>query len=256
MRAPSALAVLPVEADMPTRASRVFRIGEGGNLWARDVQMIRGADGVPYSSFCLCEGNKNVEITLPVIGDIAVENALFTAALCRAAGLSREQIAKAFPHVWVRGRMECLSAKHARLVYLDAAFGPEDLATALGTLRPLARGRLCVLLGSVGGRARERRVPLGRTACALADFVYLTADDPDGEDPVQICQEIMAGMSEPTRAVILPDRRTAILRAVRELREGDVLLILAKSADKGQLVGGCYHPFDDRAEVKASFSLA
>ncbi len=111
-----------------------------------------------------------------------------------------------------------------------------------------------MLLGSVGGRSVERRAPLGRVACELADFVYLTADDPDGEDPAAICEQMLAGMAEPTRATLLTDRRAAILRAVREMRAGDVLLILAKSHGAGQLVRGCYLPFDERDAVSAALA--
>ena len=149
-----------------------------------------------------------------------------------------------------------MAAKAGRLVYLDTAFCAEDLSHALDTLRSLVKGRLCVLLGSVGGRAKERRSSLGKAACDGADFVYLCADDPDGEDPQSICEQMREGMSEPERCVILTDRRAAIKRAVREMREGDVLLILSKGQEQGQLVQGRYLPFSERevlAEALAVF---
>ena len=83
----------------------------------------------------------------------------------------------------------------------------------------------------------------------FADHLYLTADDPDFEDPLQICEELRDAMAEPMRATVVADRRVAILRAVREMRRGDVLLILAKPYPKGQLIGGEYHPFDERQVV-------
>lgn len=254
MRLPCAFALLPVEEEMPTRAARVIRIGDGGEFCAKEMQVRRGFDVAPSTRLQLFEKEENIEITLPVIGDMAVQNALCTAALCRLAGLSLPQIAQGMARARVCGRLECLSAKNARLIYQDSAFCTEDLAHALCALRPLVKGRLCVLLGSVGGRAKWRRAPLGRTACALADFVYLTADDPDGEDPAVICAEMLEGMAEPTRAAVLTDRRAAILRAVREMREGDVLLILAKPVGTGQLVRGRYSPFSERDEVSAALA--
>lgn len=252
---PCALAILPADTEMQTNAKRVLRVGENGDIWAENTVLKREFDVPPRTAFRLCEKEGNIDITLPVMGDIGVQNALFVAAISRAAGLSRMQIADGLSRADVRGRMECLCAKHARLVYRDSAFCPEDLAGALAALRPLVKGRLCVLLGSVGGRAKERRAPLGRMACKFADFVYLTADDPDAENPADICEQMLDGMKEPARAVILPDRRKAISRAVRELREGDVLLILAKPTDAGQLVRGRYHPFDERAEVESALAL-
>ena len=124
----------------------------------------------------------------------------------------------------------------------------------LGSLRTLTKGRLCVLLGSVGGRAKSRRAALARVAERLADHLYLTADDPDSEDPLQICEEMRDAMCEPMRADVITDRRAAILRAVREMRGGDLLLILAKPCPTGQLVGGRLLPFDERQIVKEAFS--
>jgi len=254
MGAPCALAILPTDVEMETHAKRVVRVGDGGDVFAENVRVCSAFEQAPHTAFRLCEKEENFEITIPVLGDIGVDNALFATALCRAAGLSLAEIAQALTITHVRGRLECLSAKNARLIYQDSAFCAEDLATALKTLRPLTKGRLCVLLGSVGGRAKERRAPLACVACELADFVYLTADDPDTEDPAQICEQMLAGMAEPARAVILSDRRAAIIRAVREMREGDVLLLLAKSANVGQLVGGRYLPFSEVDAVSVALA--
>ncbi len=248
LRKPSAFCVIPVEEEAP-RGTRVLRVGDGGDIWAENVQQGCPLAQPPHTTLTLCEKGQKAEITIPVIGDIATQTALFTAALCRIAGLSLPQIARGLASAPVVGRMECLSAKEERLVYLDAAFLPQDLACALQTLRPLAGGRLCVLLGSVGGRSKERRTALIRVAERLADHLYLTADDPDSEDPASICLEMQRAMQEPLRADVIPDRRAAILRAMREMRPRDVLLILAKPYPAGQLVGGCRLPFDEREVV-------
>lgn len=255
MQSPCALAVLPVGEEMETRAKRVLRLGEGGDCWAENVHTSRGFDQAPRTLLRLFEKEGNIEITLPVLGDMAVQNTLCAATLCRAAGLSQSLVARGLANACVRGRMECIGAKDGRLVYRDAAFCAEDLSHALHTLRSLVTGRLCVLLGSVGGRAKERRASLARAACECADFVYFTADDPDGEDPAAICGEMLSAMAEPARAAILTDRRLAISRAVREMREGDVLLILAKPTDTGQLVRGSYQPFAERDEVAGALAL-
>ncbi len=253
LRAPSAFCVIPVTQEIQT-AARVLHIGINGDLWAENVRMECPLAQAPLTRFSLCTREEKVEITLPVMGDIAIENALCTAALCRVVGLELPQIAEGLLRATATGRMECLAARHERLVYLDAAFLPQDLECVLQTLRPLTKGRLCVLLGSVGGRAKERRAPLVHTAERLADHLYLTADDPDFEDPGQICAEMQGAMQEPLRATVIADRRAAILRAVREMRPGDLLLILAKPYPAGQLVGGQLLPFDERRVVQEALA--
>ena len=48
----------------------------------------------------------------------------------------------------------------------------------------------------------------------------------------------------------------AILRAVREMRQGDLLLILAKACPAGQLVGGRLFPFDERQILRDAWRKA
>ena len=248
LRAPSAFCVLPVGQEVQTD-TQVLRTGNGGDLWAEEVRSEWFPAKAPQTRFLLCDSTQKCEIILPVIGDFAIENALCTAALCRIAGLELSEIAAGLSKHPVKGRMECLFARQERLIYLDAAFLPQDLSRVLEVLRLITKGRLCVLLGSVGGRAKERRVALARVAEELADRVYLTADDPDAEDPAQICEQMRLAMREPMRATVLSDRRAAILRAVREMRPSDLLLILAKPYAIGQLVAGEYLPFDERVTV-------
>ena len=248
LRKPSAFCVVPVKQDIQTDA-RVLRVGANGDAWAENVHRDYSKRGEPTTRFSLCTKEEKCEITLPVTGDISIENALCTAMLCRVIGLEMSQIVKGLSCARVSGRLECLSSIQERLIYLDAAFLPQDLECALQTLRPLTKGRLCVLFGCVGGRAKTRRTPFVQIAEHFADHLYLTADDPDFEDPLQICEELRDAMAEPMRATVVADRRVAILRAVREMRRGDVLLILAKPYPKGQLIGGEYHPFDERQVV-------
>ena len=242
--------VLPVGLDFPHRAERVLRFGAGGDFAAEERTPFLIRTLGCGTRFLLSSPEGKESVTLPVPGDIAVENALCAAALARIAGADLREVASGLCAARVPGRLACVCAQGERLIYIDAAFCAEDLDTVLRTLRPLAEGRLSVLLGSVGGRAVSRRAALGRTAGDLADFVYLTADDPDTEDPVAICNAIRDGMREPDRSVILPDRREAILRAMREMRPGDLLLLAGKGSADTQLIDGCRRPFSEREIVR------
>lgn len=246
---PAAFAILPTGVEMKVSAP-ALRFGAGGDFSAVGVCDFRPYRGTPGTSFTLLEKEEKTDITLPVWGDIAAENALCTFALCRAMGVSREQIAKTLAHTAVSGRTELLYGNGGRFIFRDNAFLPQDLARVLQALRPLATGRLAVLLGSVGGRAKARRAPLVRAAEQYADFLYLSADDPDFEDPLDICLSMQRAMSEPARAAVIPDRAAAIRRAVQELRAGDVLLITGKAYPHTQLTCGVEHPFEDAVVVK------
>ena len=237
--------VLPVGNSFRARG-RVLTFGEGGDFCAKDLHSISHATRGFGMQLTLCEGADCTQVSLCMPTQGFVENALVVAALARVVGLTLTQTADGLCGASVPGRMECVLFAGGRAVYVDSAFSPEDLSVALDALSGYCEGRLAVLLGSVGERARYRRAELGRTACEHADFVYLTADDPDTEDPVGICTEMQAGMREPLRSVILPDRRAAITRAVREMRPGDLLLLAGKGSAAYQLIAGERLPFCER----------
>lgn len=245
--------VLPVQATLASNADRVIRVGQGGDYALDDFFTVHTPNDGYVSHFSLCEGEERLPFKHPSPFRFAAENALCAAALARVAGVPYDAIAKSFSGYTVPGRMECFY-HCGRLVCVDACFSPEDLARSLQALAPLTQGRLCVLLGSVGGRALERRVPLARTAAFYADRVYLTADDPDFESPFAICREMREAMAEPERAEIIPDRRLAIHAAVRDMRPGDVLLLAGKGNLQLQLVHGERRPFPERELAVAALA--
>ena len=244
--------------DFPVNADCARRVcfGEGGDLQALNVQpnIEKRGFGTRFE-LCLANGEKEF-VSLSVPGDNAVQNALAAASLALIAGLSLKEIAAGLFDVAPRGRLECVGTYEGRYIYVDAAYTGEDLRQALKALSPYTKGRLSVLLGSVGGRARDRRASLGKAAAEYADFVYLTADNPDCEDPASICEDVMKGMEDRARCCVIRDRRQAIERAVLEMRPGDTLLLAGKGGEDFQLIQGKKEKFSEREIVaKALLSL-
>jgi UDP-N-acetylmuramoyl-L-alanyl-D-glutamate--2,6-diaminopimelate ligase len=90
---------------------------------------------------------------------------------------------------------------------------------------------------------------MGRIASELADVAIVTSDNPRSEDPEAIIAEVVAGMRP--GAVVEPDRRAAIQRAVGLAGEGDVVVVAGKGHEQGQeFAGGRKVPFDDVAVAR------
>ena len=244
--APSSVVILPPEREAAC-AGRVWRIGR--EVKATDLTPFFDEKTGHGSRFSLHIGGESATVTLPLPGGFSVTAALGAAAMARLVGVSPSAIASALCEAQLIGYTEYLPLPYGRGVYIDAAYSPAAIAEVLQALRDGCKGRLCVLLGSVGGRAVSRRPLLGEVAERYADAVYLTADDPDAEDPAAICADILRGMKKGERACVIPDRREAILRAVRELRPGDILLLAGKGRDTRQLIGGSRLPFREREIV-------
>jgi UDP-N-acetylmuramoyl-L-alanyl-D-glutamate--2,6-diaminopimelate ligase len=113
--------------------------------------------------------------------------------------------------------------------------------------RPLASGRVLVVLGCGGDRDRGKRPLMGRAATANADLTVITSDNPRSEDPLEIIAAIEAGAREGGGAyTVEADRRAAIRLALAEARTGDVVVIAGKGHETYQELADRTVPFDDR----------
>jgi len=197
-----------------------------------------------------CE-DLNYDIDLPLAGAFQASNALVAAGLCIAAGEKPDAVIAALAHLeGAAGRLQLIGrAAAGGEAYIDYAHTPDGLETVLTALRPHASGRLIVVFGAGGDRDRSKRPVMGEIATRLADVAIITDDNPRSEDPATIRAAIAA--AAPTASVI-GDRHQAIIAAVGQLREGDVLVVAGKGHELGQIVGAEILPFDDAAEVRAA----
>jgi UDP-N-acetylmuramoyl-L-alanyl-D-glutamate--2,6-diaminopimelate ligase len=92
-------------------------------------------------------------------------------------------------------------------------------------------------------------------AAELADYVFITSDNPRSEDPLKIIHAIETAYKAAggTAYTVEPDRRLAIRAAIGMARPGDVICLAGKGHETGQIVGDKVIPFDDREE--AAFAL-
>jgi UDP-N-acetylmuramoyl-L-alanyl-D-glutamate--2,6-diaminopimelate ligase len=198
-----------------------------------------------------------VPVTSTLVGRPNVYNILAAAGVTAAMGIPLDAIQKGIARLkGVPGRFEVVSRpKDDITVIVDYAHTDDALRNLLETARPMATRRLITVFGAGGDRDRTKRPLMGMVAARLSDVVVITSDNPRGEDPAQIIEEVMRG-AEPearqsnARALVVVDRRDAIRRAVAEAAAGDVVLIAGKGHEKTQTIGGATFPFDDVAEAR------
>jgi len=110
------------------------------------------------------------------------------------------------------------------------------------------------VFGAGGDRDRTKRPLLGR-ASLLADVAIVTSDNPRSEDPREIINEIVAGMStSPVDPIVEPDRAEAIRMALDLAHPGDCVLIAGKGHENEQIIGDRKLPFDDRQVARGLLS--
>jgi UDP-N-acetylmuramyl-tripeptide synthetase len=151
----------------------------------------------------------------------------------------------------VPGRMERVTAGQAFQLIVDYAHTPDALKNMLATLRALPHGKLIIVFGCGGDRDRGKRPLMGEIAARMSDLVIATSDNPRTEDPLQILEEIEAGLRMGTATYeLVVNRRDAIELAIKRARPEDAVVIAGKGHENYQIIGTRAYPFDDRAVAR------
>jgi len=162
--------------------------------------------------------------------------------------------------VGVPGRFQVVSSAADEVtVVVDYAHTDDALRNLLETARPLARGRLITVFGCGGDRDRTKRPLMGAVAGRLSDLVVVTSDNPRGEDPGRIIEEIQRGITQDTRRdagqlLAIVDRGAAIAKAIEVARPGDLVLVAGKGHETYQVIGDRTLPFDDAAVAREALA--
>lgn len=224
--------------------------GRPADWMARGIQTDVGG-----TRFELFVEDQRWEVELPLLGQFNVANALAAAAAARGEGLELGAIVEGLRDApSVPGRMERVTTVPYTVV-VDYAHTEDALVKILSTLRGLSPRKLILVVGCGGNRDREKRPHMAAAACAGADHVIFTADNPRNEPVEEILREMETGVGHRTNWQHCPDRREAIAQALAVAGAGDVVCIAGKGHETTQEINGIYHPFDDREIVRHLLGL-
>jgi UDP-N-acetylmuramoyl-L-alanyl-D-glutamate--2,6-diaminopimelate ligase len=193
-----------------------------------------------------------VPITTPLLGRHNVWNIAAAATTLLAMGISTEAVQRGLAALDpVPGRLERVPNEADINVLIDYAHTAEAMRLVLASLRELTAGRLIVVFGCGGDRDQSKRAPMGRMAGLLADYVVVTSDNPRGEHPMAIIEEIRAGFPPGfSQFDLVPDREQAISAALSAARQDDTILIAGKGHETYQFFDHVSIPFADRDVIE------
>jgi UDP-N-acetylmuramoyl-L-alanyl-D-glutamate--2,6-diaminopimelate ligase len=151
------------------------------------------------------------------------------------------------------GRLQQIGGGDQALVVVDYAHTPDALEKVLQTLREIVPpgGKLVCLFGCGGDRDNGKRPLMGAISAKLADLSIVTSDNPRGENPALIIEQIVAGMAA-AKKNIQSDRALAISQAIDLIDKNDVLLIAGKGHEATQDIAGVKSPFSDVQHAAAA----
>jgi UDP-N-acetylmuramyl-tripeptide synthetase len=200
---------------------------------------------------------RSVPVHAPVVGRFNVSNVLGVLGIALAAGIDAADAARALEHLRPPpGRLQRVQIEQdgasdlpLPLVLVDYAHTPDAIEQALAALRPVAQargGRLWIVFGAGGDRDPGKRPQMGAAAALGADWIVVTSDNPRGEEPARIIDQILEGAGDAgARLSHTEDRALAISRAVLQAAAADVVLIAGKGHEQYQEVAGRRLAFSD-----------
>lgn len=157
----------------------------------------------------------------------------------------------------VSGRFETIRSVLGYTAIVDYAHTPDAISNVLNTIQDVleGNGRIITVVGAGGNRDKGKRPLMAKEAAEKSDQVILTSDNPRFEEPDDIIQDMVAGLSaaDKERTLCITDRTQAIKTAIMLAKKGDVILIAGKGHEDYQEVKGVKHHFDDREKVREIF---
>jgi UDP-N-acetylmuramoyl-L-alanyl-D-glutamate--2,6-diaminopimelate ligase len=251
-------------ADYFTQAagSRIFSFSVRGmeaDLSLRSIES--SAWGNWYEVFDALD-QESIDIRDQLPGAFNAGNVL--AALLAVSGILEIPVRNIVPLVSrlkpVRGRMTAVENSLGFEVLVDYAHTPSSFLAIFPPLRKRISktgGRIISLFGSAGERDIKKRSEQGRIAADFSDFMILTDEDPRGEKPMDILEEIAAGAPERKRGkdmFLIPDRPQAIRKALSLARPGDAVLLLGKGHENSIIYAEKTSSFDEIEEAEKALA--
>ena len=208
--------------------------------------------GKAECEYILCTKGKTYNVRIDIPGEFTVYNSLAAISCCSALGIDTVRCVKALAETGgVPGRAEVLKTDTPYTIIIDYAHSPDAIENILSSLRQFAKGRVIALFGCGGDRDKTKRPLMAQKAAENADYLIITSDNPRTENPDEIIEDIIPGINgKGTSCAIISDRTQAIDYAIKNAREGDVIVLCGKGHETYQIIGDEKIHYDEREIVK------
>jgi UDP-N-acetylmuramyl-tripeptide synthetase len=197
------------------------------------------------TDFTLHHGAQSYRIETTLLGRHNVYNTMASFGAAAALGVRPDAILGGIASLTsVPGRLMPVPNQKGLSVFIDYAHTDDALKNVLTAVREFTRGRVIVVFGCGGNRDRGKRPLMGRVATELADFAFVTSDNPRNEAPEAIIKDIVRGLDKNNYQTV-PGRRDAICAAIETARPQDSVVIAGKGHENYQIVKDQVNHFDD-----------
>jgi len=201
----------------------------------------------------------NVEVNVQFVGRFNASNLLAVYGTACLLGKKPEEVLLALSILRpVSGRFDALRSPRGYSAIVDYAHTPDALTNVLNTIQEVlnGRGNIITVVGAGGNRDKGKRPIMAQEAAKQSDKVIITSDNPRFEEPQDIINDMLAGLSkEDMRKVVsIVDRKEAIKTACMLAQPGDAILVAGKGHENYQDIKGVKYHFDDKEIIREIFA--
>ena len=158
------------------------------------------------------------EVGVQFIGKFNVSNLLAVYGAAVMLGQNPENILIAMSTLKsVSGRLDPVHSPLGYTAIVDYAHTPDALENVLKAIHEVlnGKGHVITVCGAGGNRDKGKRPIMAQEAVKQSDKVIITSDNPRFEDPQDIINDMLAGLTpqQMTKVVSIVDRKEAIRTA-------------------------------------------
>lgn len=229
----------------PDNHITTYGIDNFANVLAKDITITNS-----YVDFKVKITDRNERVKTGIPGRFSVYNSLAAICVAQKFGISPEDIKNALTQVRVPGRSELVNNKKEVPIMIDYAHSPESLQNILQAVKSYTRGKVISVFGCGGDRDSGKRPIMGEISGRIADFTFITSDNPRTEEPEKIIDQIEEGMKKTKgKYKVVVDRTEAIKEAIQMATKRDIIVLAGKGHEPYQEINGVKHSYDERIIV-------
>lgn len=201
----------------------------------------------------------NREVAVSFIGKFNASNLLAVYGAAVMLGKEPEEVLVILSTLHsVNGRFDAVRSKEGVTAIVDYAHTPDALVNVLTAIHGVleGKGEVITVVGAGGNRDKGKRPIMAQESVKQSDKVIITSDNPRFEEPQDIINDMLAGLTadDMKKVLSIVDRKEAIRTACMIAKPGDVILVAGKGHENYQDVKGVKHHFDDKEIIKEIFN--
>ena len=239
------LHVAKIPKLFPNNNIMTYGIDNYCDVLAKDITITNS-----YVDFRVKISDRNERVKVDIPGRFSVYNALAAICVAKKLGIPSDKVIEALAEIKVPGRSEMVPNKKEIPIMIDYAHSPESLQNILSAVKSYTRGKVISVFGCGGDRDKGKRPIMGEISGRIADFTFITSDNPRTEDPEAIVKDIEKGIKKTKgKYKVVVDRITAIKEAIDMATKLDIIVLAGKGHEPYQEINGKKYPFDERVIV-------